>query len=339
MKSKVARVLFALSLLTVPAALPAAKLARADDAGKGSAPAASVSAAASSSSAASDEASKRFRSGVAFYKSKDFVAALVEFKRAYELVPNYTVLYNLGQTARELKDYAAALTAFERYLREGDTKIQAARRKEVATAIDELRSKVGKVKVVTNVSGAEIAVDDVRVGASPLPESVVVNVGRRKVSATLSGYAPVQRVLDVAGQEETTATLELTKIGPATVETSKPVGPPPPPPVLKTPTIVWVMLSATGALAVATGVTGGLAVSAHDGLQSELGKLPGDPKAISSAQGQTQTFAITTDVLGGLALASAVTTTIVYLVAPRTAEKPKTTVGVSPTGIVVQGAF
>ncbi len=328
MKTKIARVLLALSL----AALPAVNAARADDAAKGSATAASAS------GSASDEASKRFRSGVAFFKSKDFSAAMVEFKRAYELVPNYSVLYNLGQTARELKDYALALTAYERYLREGDTKIQAARRKEVTTAIEELRGKVGKIKVVTNVSGAEIAVDDITVGASPLPESVVVNIGRRKVSATLRGYAPVQRVLDVAGQEETTATLDLTKIGPAKVEPSGPVVSPPPP-VLKTPTVVWVMLSATGALAVATGVTGGLAVSARGGLQSELGKFPGDPKAIAAAQGQTQTLAVTTDVLGGLALASAVTTTVLYLVAPRAAEKPKTTVGISPTGLVVQGAF
>ena len=328
MKTKIARVLLALSL----AALPAVNAARADDAAKGSATAASAS------GSASDEASKRFRSGVAFFKSKDFSAAMVEFKRAYELVPNYSVLYNLGQTARELKDYALALTAYERYLREGDTKIQAARRKEVTTAIEELRGKVGKIKVVTNVSGAEIAVDDITVGASPLPESVVVNIGRRKVSATLRGYAPVQRVLDVAGQEETTATLDLTKIGPAKVEPSGPVVSPPPP-VLKPPTVVWVMLSATGALAVATGVTGGLAVSARGGLQSELGKFPGDPKAIAAAQGQTQTLAVTTDVLGGLALASAVTTTVLYLVAPRAAEKPKTTVGISPTGLVVQGAF
>ena len=85
----------------------------------------------------SEEASQRFRSGVAFYKDKDFAAALVEFKRAYELVPNYSVLYNLGQTGRELKDYAAALEAFEQYLDEGGARVAPARHKEVAAAIVE----------------------------------------------------------------------------------------------------------------------------------------------------------------------------------------------------------
>ena len=95
----------------------------------------------------SDEASQRFKSGVAFYKDHDFVAAMVEFKRAYELVPNYVVLYNIGQTARELKDYAAALTAYERYLRDGGAKVLAPRKKEVQGAIDELKKKVGAIKI------------------------------------------------------------------------------------------------------------------------------------------------------------------------------------------------
>src|SRR6185369_3894831 len=121
-----------------------------------------------------------------FYKDHDFVAAMVEFKRAYELVPNYVVLYNIGQTARELKDYAAALTAYERYLRDGGAKVLAPRKKEVQGAIDELKKKVGAIKITTNVDGAEVLVDDVSVGKTPLADPVVVNVGRRKLSATSS---------------------------------------------------------------------------------------------------------------------------------------------------------
>jgi tetratricopeptide (TPR) repeat protein len=62
--------------------------------------------------AARKEASERFRRGVKLYRDADYVAALVEFKRAYELAPNFRVLYNLGQTSRQLKDYAAALDAY-----------------------------------------------------------------------------------------------------------------------------------------------------------------------------------------------------------------------------------
>ena len=287
----------------------------------------------------SEEASQRFRSGVSFYKDKDFAAALVEFKRAYELVPNYSVLFNLGQTARELKDYAAALEAFEQYLDEGGAKIPAPRRKEVAASIDELKRKVGTLKITSNVEGAAIVLDDVAVGPSPLAAARVVNVGRHKLSATSTGYTPTQRVVEVAGMTETPVSLDLTKIEVTPVAI---VAPPPPPVKVGTPVVVWVMLSTTVAAGVAAGVTGGLALSARGGLKDALATYPGDPKAISAAQAKTRTLAITTDVLGGITLAGAVTTAILYAVSPRSAaaaEKAKVTVDVAPTGLVLRGAF
>lgn len=302
----------------------AASPARAEDGKKDAAPAAGVNA---------EEASRRFKAGVAFYKDKDFPAAMVEFKRAYELAPNYNVLFNLGQTSRELKDYAAALRAFDQYLREGGGKIPSARRKEVTTAVEELRRKVGRVKITTSVDGAEVAVDDVPAGVTPLPEPIVVNAGRRKLSAKASGYAPAQRVVDVASMEESAVSLDLTKIDGAPPR----IEPPPPPPKAGPPLVAWVMLGTTGALALATGVTGGLAVSAHGSLKDALGVFPGDPKAISSAQSRTRTLAITTDVLFGVTAAAAVTTGVLFFALPRVSEKA--TVGVSPSGVLVRGTF
>ena len=254
----------------------------------------------------SEEASQRFRSGVAFYKDKDFAAALVEFKRAYELVPNYSVLYNLGQTGRELKDYAAALKAFEQYLDEGAARVAAARHKEVAAAIDELKHKVGTLKIGSSVDGAAIVLDDVPIGAAPLAAPVVANVGRHKVAASLAGYTPAQIVVEVAGMTETPVTLDLPKIEVAPVVVVAPQAPV----KLGTPVIVWVMLSTTVAAGVAAGVTGGLALSARGGLKTALAAFPGDPTAITAAQGKTRTLAITTDVLGGITIAGAVTTVV-----------------------------
>jgi hypothetical protein len=302
-------------LMLALATLPATNEARADEPAAGK----------------SEEASQRFKSGVTFYKDKDFAAALVEFKRAYELLPNYNVLYNLGQTARELKDYAAAVKAFEQYLRDGGSKISVARHKEVAAAVEGLRRKVGTLHVVSPVDGAEIAVDDVLVGAAPL-EPVLANAGRRKVSARLTGYAPAQQVVEVAATEETTVRLDLVKLdaGPPKVD---PAAPPKRPP----PLVVWVTLSATAACALAAGVTGGLAVSAHGTLKDALATFPGNPQAITDAQGRTRTFAVTTDVLIGVTVAGAVATTALFLLAPRVAEK--VTVGVSPKGVAVGGVF
>src|SRR4051812_31637230 len=64
--------------------------------------------------AAQKEAGTHFQRAVQLYSEADYRAALVEFKRAYELAPHVTVLYNLGQTHYQLQNYAEALNTFER---------------------------------------------------------------------------------------------------------------------------------------------------------------------------------------------------------------------------------
>src|SRR5512145_1254691 len=51
----------------------------------------------SESGSAVEEASQRFQRAVKLYRERSFDAALAEFNRAYELSPDYRVLYNLGQ--------------------------------------------------------------------------------------------------------------------------------------------------------------------------------------------------------------------------------------------------
>ena len=75
-----------------------------------------------------EEAKSHFQRAVDLFHEADFRAALIEFQRAYDAAPNYKVLYNLGQTAQELQDYAGALKAFRGYLDGGGREIPAARR-------------------------------------------------------------------------------------------------------------------------------------------------------------------------------------------------------------------
>ena len=62
------------------------------------------------------EADRHFQRGVALYVEADYRGALVEFERAYTLAPNGIVLFNVGETQYQLRDYAAALATFEHYL-------------------------------------------------------------------------------------------------------------------------------------------------------------------------------------------------------------------------------
>ena len=64
-----------------------------------------------------------------FYNEADFPAALVEFKRAYALAPAWQVLFNIGQSYFQLRNYADALVTLTRFVDEGRDRVPEARRR------------------------------------------------------------------------------------------------------------------------------------------------------------------------------------------------------------------
>jgi len=153
------------------------------------------------------EADRHFQRGVALYVEADYHGALVEFERAYTLAPNGIVLFNVGETQYQLRDYAAALATFEHYLVEapaGDS-----HRSLAEANIKELRSRVGRLRIVTVPAGAEISIDDKVVGQTPFEKSIVVGVGQLSVRATMPGRPPVVRTVDVAAEDDVPLTIEM----------------------------------------------------------------------------------------------------------------------------------
>src|SRR5580658_10417014 len=96
------------------------------------------------------EASIHFDRGVKLFQDQDWRGALIEFERAYAVSPNYRVLYNIGQCRHQLRDYAGALEAFQKYLTQGDAHLTAERRKQVQANIDELGERVARVRISSN---------------------------------------------------------------------------------------------------------------------------------------------------------------------------------------------
>jgi len=264
--------------------------------------------------ASPEEASAHFDRGVKFFNDGDYVAAMVQFKRAYELDPNWAVLYNIGQTAREQRLYSQALPALERYLKEGGEQIKADRRARVEGWISELKEKVASVVFTSNQTGVVIAVDDVEIGKTPLVKPVVMDAGRRKITASKDGFAPLTRFIEVAGTEHKVVDLQLVSLtgsGPEGNGSGK--GGETPPEVKHTPW-PWVSLGVTGALGVATAVVGGLAISKKSDFDDELAKVPGDAAAIEDARSSAKSFALGADVLGGLTGAFAIVTVVAFVV-------------------------
>jgi hypothetical protein len=156
-----------------------------------------------------DQARVHFLRGVKLYEEEDFRAALIEFRRAYDIAPNWAVLYNVARACLQLQDYAAALQAFESYLSEGAGQVPEGRRETVAREIDDLTTRIARLTIRTTVAGAEISVDDVVIGKTPLSSSQRVGAGRHKISASKPGAATATKILDVAGGDELAVLLDL----------------------------------------------------------------------------------------------------------------------------------
>ena len=286
-----------------------------------------------------DEAKAHLQSGAALYDENNFRGALVEFQKAYDLAPSYKILFNIGQVEMELQDYAGALKAYARYLKEGGPDVPADRGAQVNAEIERLKGRVGFL-VVQTTAGAQVLVDDVQVGYAPLPDPVPVAAGQHRVTVTISGRDPVNRVFDVAGKETVTAALAIEPGAAPTKPVATPIATPSETgPRSKTP--VYAMWSVTGAFVIGAGVFAVIAHGDSNDLTNLRNSYPVTADQLASQRSTTVRDAAITDVLAGAAVISA--GLAIYLTVKRmghdeTKEKP-IALHVSPTGFAVVGRF
>jgi hypothetical protein len=263
-----------------------------------------------------ESARQHFKLGVDFYRERNYRAALIEFERAYADAPHYKLLYNLGQASLELQEYASAIDYLTDYLKEGGKEVAPERAAEVEQTIRYLESRIAYVRIVTNEPGADLYVDDTPVGKSPLANAVRVGAGRHKFSAVREGQPPVERRIDVAAGDESEVRLDFNK----QVEREVAVAPVSPiedsyeQPSNSTNTAAIVMAAVTGGLLVGavtmTIVTG----VAQQDYQEEL-LVQTTRSELDDLKSGAETKALVTDILWGATAASAVVTTVLFVMA------------------------
>jgi hypothetical protein len=280
------------------------------------------------------EAMTRFKRGLELYAEQDFAGALIELRRVYELQPTYRILFNIGQVCYQLADYACALRSFEQYLRDGAGKIATERKVQVEHDIAKLTLRVGRVEIVTNVPGVDISIDDVYIGKTPLPNAVPVSSGRRRVSATKEGRAPITRIVEVAGTDSMRVELELvdttTKVRYAESPPSKWTG------------LSWAGVGIAGALAITGGVTGVLALDASKDLKEERFAGPEPSAEVRSKQKDVRTLALVSDVFLGASIVTLGATLVLTFTreSPKArASGPKVDLAFSGKSVLLKGRF
>lgn len=321
--------------------------------------------------AISDEARKHFEVGVRLLEDPDgarYEEAYRAFKKAYAASPSPKILANLGICAMKIERDSEALWAFKEHLAKRKD-IDPTLKSQIESDIVTLEGGMATLKLSLEPAGA--SVEDIRI---PVRGSNVINVygpvkgvldigiraGRHQIQVKLAGYEPQSLEIEADAGQTIDRTITLAKppgsgtAAPAPTPGAEPE--PAPKPTGDEPAggddggssggslvPAFAMVGVTAALAIATGVVGGLALK--KGKDFESVNDGSNPTAAQGARDDAKTLNIVTDVLLGVTAASAIVTVVLFVVPPggSTGEASAwaITPAVGPEGgaMVVTGSF
>jgi hypothetical protein len=154
-------------------------------------------------------ARRHFQRGIELANENAFKEALIEFSRAYELSPHYSVLYNIGQAHVALGHAALAVDTLKRYLAEGGANIPLDRRQAVEAEMIRQFERTATLDVHVDVPNAAVSVDGEPRGRTPLAEPVRVDIGAHRVVVTLDSGEQREQTVTVAGEEKQRVDFQL----------------------------------------------------------------------------------------------------------------------------------
>jgi hypothetical protein len=282
------------------------------------------------------EARIRYGRATQLFEEGNERGALLEFRRSYELTHEYRVLYNIAQVCYRLHDYVCSVASFEQYLARGGDEIPEARKRDVLANVAELSPRIGGIAIATSEPGAEVIIDDVSRGRTPLGAPVPLSEGEHRITVQKEGRFPIQRVVGITGGETSEATFTLESASTRVIVRENPAAP-----ETRWTTLSFVGLGAAGALAIGAGVTAGLAVSSSNRL-SDTAYVDPPSDDVTSLRSRVRVLRTTADVLAAASVVTlGVTLLLTFTRDPRAASgrTPKVTVHAGLTGAAVRGTF
>jgi hypothetical protein len=153
------------------------------------------------------EAADMFDHGLRLFNEGDNPGALLEFKRAYELSGERSILVNVGLVYVEMGRPVDAVEALDKALSQPagipDAQLERARRVR-----DEQTARIGRLLVTTNVP-AQVEIDNLVVGRTPMPAPIPVASGLRLLAVVAPGQVPVHQEVGIVGGQQTDLAIQL----------------------------------------------------------------------------------------------------------------------------------
>ncbi|HEY8091268.1 MAG TPA: PEGA domain-containing protein [Polyangiaceae bacterium] len=139
----------------------------------------------------------------------DFAGAAIKFQAAYDQSSDARLLWNIAACEKSQRHYAKTMALVRRYLDSGGSLLTEADRREAKGLIDAIESFTVRLSITVSETGADVYVDDERVGTSPLTQPVTVDIGQRRVTAKKAGFADATQTVPVGGSGAADVSLTL----------------------------------------------------------------------------------------------------------------------------------
>lgn len=145
------------------------------------------------------EAQKHWDTALALYQRSQWDGARTSFNAAYDASKNPRVLFNVAVCEKNLGRYARAIEIFKKELDEGKGQLAPDEEAEIKTQISGLEQFVASLTIEVSEPGADIFVDETKVGVSPLPGPVSVQLGERRIRASKAGFGDARETIELKG--------------------------------------------------------------------------------------------------------------------------------------------
>ena len=164
------------------------------------------------SEALTGQAQADYQAARLLYGDGDFAGANLKFKQAFDTSKDVRLLWNMAACEKNLRHYSKVFKLVERYVELGGSVLPESDKRDAADLLDAMKSYVSRVKINVNEVDATITVDDEVLGMSPLMETVLLDMGSRRIRVTKPGFSEYAETLQVQGASELPIAVKLVKV-------------------------------------------------------------------------------------------------------------------------------
>lgn len=168
-----------------------------------------------------DKARRHLQTGVTLYNQSDYAAALVEFEASMQQFASAAALQNIALCQTKLFRYVPAIETLETLRSTFADSLTANELQQLDDAIGNLSKLIATVTLRVTPPTAKVTLSGELLAAQQWKQPLRLSSGTYQLHVTATNYVPVTRTIKVAGGQQQTVDVQLTKtVGTLSIRTN-----------------------------------------------------------------------------------------------------------------------